>query len=342
MKNKFAIAFGQQPESYISRQKIIDNVYTDFNLDYPSSHIYVLSGVRGCGKTVLLTNIADLIKSNDNWIVVDVNPNREILEQIAAGIYENDKVKHLFVSKTFSFSFHGIGFSLEGKEPVSNIKTILLKMLDRLKNKNIKLLITIDEVDNGANMRAFVHDFQSLLREKYEVYSLMTGLFENVNLLQNNKNLTFLYRSPKIELTPLSIKDIEKEYKSIFNDVDNKTINELANLTSGYAFAYQVVGYLFNKERNINKILPQFDSYLKIYSYEKIWEKISIKERNILRCFDKSIVSSKEIMEKLNFKKNEFCVYRDRLIKRGILKSESYGILSIVLPRFEKFVKTQL
>ena len=40
-------------------------------------------------------------------------------------------------------------------------------------------------------MRSFAHDFQSLLRDDYPVFALMTGLYENVNSLQNNKNLTF-------------------------------------------------------------------------------------------------------------------------------------------------------
>ena len=89
------------------------------------ARIYIISGVRGSGKTVLLTNVSKNIEKKKDWVLVDVNPNREILEQIASGIYENTHVKHLFLSKSFSFSFHGFGFSIEGDTPVSNVKTIL-------------------------------------------------------------------------------------------------------------------------------------------------------------------------------------------------------------------------
>ncbi|MDY6429841.1 MAG: hypothetical protein SPL02_01525 [Bacilli bacterium] len=122
MDNKFTVTFGQLPSSYINRERISENICNDFCLDFPLSHIYIISGVRGSGKTVLLTNVSKNIEKKKDWVLVDVNPNREILEQIASGIYENSHVKHLFLSKSFSFSFHGFGFSIEGDTPVSNIK----------------------------------------------------------------------------------------------------------------------------------------------------------------------------------------------------------------------------
>lgn len=102
-------------------------------------------------------------------------------------------------------------------------------------------------------MRSFAHDFQSLLRDDYPVFALMTGLYENVNSLQNNKNLTFLHRAPKVELGPLKQELIKKEYSKIFRGEDCGTVDALAKLTKGYAFAYQVIGYLFSKCKTIPK-----------------------------------------------------------------------------------------
>ena len=75
-------------------------------------------------------------------------------------------------------------------------------------------------------MRSFAHDFQSLLRENYPVFTLMTGLYENVNSLQNNKNITFLYRTPKIALGPLDLDLIKDEYQKIFNQEKEETIDK--------------------------------------------------------------------------------------------------------------------
>ena len=71
-------------------------------------------------------------------------------------------------------------------------------MLDYLKNKNKKVLIILDEVDNSLEMKYFIQGYASLLGQKYSIFLLMTGLYENVSKLQNEKSLTFLYRAPKI------------------------------------------------------------------------------------------------------------------------------------------------
>ena len=341
MDNKFTVTFGQLPSSYINRGHIADKICNDFFLDFPLSHIYIISGVRGSGKTVLLTNISKAIEKKKDWIVVDINPNREMLEQVASGIFENAHVKHLFLTKSFSFSFHGFGFSIDGETPVSNVKTILEKMLDVLKKQNKKLLITIDEASNNTHMRSFAHDFQSLLRNDYPVFTLMTGLYENVNSLQNNKNLTFLYRAPKIELTPLKTELIEKEYSSIFANEDENTIKELAKLTKGYAFAYQVVGYLFSKYKKISKIYNELDQYLSIYVYDKIWSKLPENEKLYLKSFKDDKISTSELINKVPYDEKSCSVYRDRLIKRGLIVGLEQGKIMLTLPRFEVFIGNQ-
>lgn len=341
MNKLFTLTFGQLPNSYINRKNTSKKICDDFGLDFPLSRIYIISGVRGSGKTVLLTDVANTIKEKKDWIVVDVNPNREILEQIASGIYENTNVKHLFLSKSFSFSFHGIGFSIEGTEPISNIKTILEKMLTILKKHNKKLLITIDEASNTYHMRSFVHDFQSLLRSEYEIFTLMTGLYENVNSLQNNKNLTFLYRAPKIMLEPLDLNLIKDEYSLIFPSEKEETIISLTNLTKGYAFAYQVVGYLFSKYKDINKIYTELDQYLSIYVYDKIWSSLPNNEKLFLKCFCNDSMTTDEIISSVPYNNKSYSVYRDRLIKRGLLSAIEYGQIELSLPRFNIFISDQ-
>lgn len=341
MENKFTVTFGQLPLSYINREHISDKICNDFSLDFPLSHIYIISGVRGSGKTVLLTNVSKTIEKKKDWIVVDVNPNREILEQIASGIYENANVKHLFITKSFSFSFHGFGFSIEGDTPVSNIKTILEKMLDVLKKQHKKLLITIDEASNNIHMRSFAHDFQSLLRSEYSVFALMTGLYENVNSLQNNKNLTFLYRAPKIDLGPLNKELIIKEYARIFSNEKEETIVSLADLTKGYAFAYQVIGYLFSKYKSIEKIYEELDHYLSIYVYEKIWSALPNNEKKYLKCFDSDLLTTDDIISRVPYDEKSCSVYRDRLIKRGLIVGIEHGKVALSLPRFEFFIRKQ-
>lgn len=60
----------------------------------------------------------------------------------------------------------------------------------------------------------------------------------------------------------------------------------MASLTKGYAYAYQVLGYLYwrynvEEERSLSldDLLSYYDSYLEEYSYEKIWSELPPTEK---------------------------------------------------------------
>ena len=102
-----------------------------------------------------------------------------------------------------------------GIEPDVEIK--IKKMLSVLKELGKRLLVAIDEVTNSSDLRAFASAYQIFLYEGYPFFLIMTGLYDNVRSLQNEKSLTFLYRAPKIYLEPLNINAIANSYRETFN-----------------------------------------------------------------------------------------------------------------------------
>ncbi|MCI7213529.1 MAG: KAP family NTPase [Bacillales bacterium] len=342
--NPFSMTFGIEPANLINRIKETDKIISEFSGNQTSNYVYIITGLRGSGKTVLLSSIASKLSEDKNWIVVDPGPKDNILENVASEIYETTKAKKLFVKGEFSFSFHGLTFSLKGDEPVTTVNTLLKKMLGYLKDKNKKVLITIDEIDNSDQMKTFIQAYQSLLRLKYPLYLLMTGLYENVSKLQEDKSLTFLYRAPKIRLEPLYIGSIASAYETYLNSTKETSL-ELAKLTKGYAYAYQVLGYLmFGKGlRDLTpEVLSEFDQYLADYVYDKIYSELSKKEQEILHGFKEDRpMKIEELSLVTNIDSKIISVYRDRLIKRGILYSPTYGYLEITLPRFINYLETK-
>jgi len=59
MSNPFTLSFGKKPYEYISRIQQTDEILHDFNTEHPVSQVYMLTGVRGSGKTVLMSAIAN-------------------------------------------------------------------------------------------------------------------------------------------------------------------------------------------------------------------------------------------------------------------------------------------
>ena len=153
----------------------------------------------------------------------------------------------------------------------------------------------------------------------------MTGLYENIYDLQNEKSLTFLYRAPKIILEPLNYTAIKSHYMRIF-DINDEMADKMTLLTRGYPFAFQVLGYLYwdnRKDHTLEDIMPEYDQYLDEYVYSKIWAELSPKE-------------------KLDMKPELFSVYRDRLKRKGVIDTRQYGKIAMALPRFEEYVKNRL
>lgn len=339
MSSNFDLTFGKLPTNFIGRKGIIYDISNDFNSVESSSYVYFITGVRGSGKTVLMNKIMEEFANDKNWVVISCNPNENILEQIAASIYNNEHVKHLFVKTSFNFSFHGVGFTIEGKEPISDVRTLIKKMLDYIQKSNKRILICIDEASNSKEIKSFAHDYQSFLGQGYEMYLLLTGLYENINNLQNTPTLTFLYRAPKIYLSSLEASDIFKSYRANFKDASDEEIKRLTILTKGYSYAFQLLGYLYTKYGQINKeLLEEYDETLKIYCYEKIYENIPTAERDILKTIPiEGTCSSRFMVDHSSYKINEISVYKSRLINRGILKNQK-GVFEIILPRFSNYL----
>lgn len=334
--NPFILTFGREPINFIPRIDYLQEVKDNFYSETRPNQVFMITGVRGTGKTVLLSKLAKEFEKNKDWIVVDLNPERDMLNSLASQIYNNSKVKHLFLKAKFNLSFNGIGLSVENDKPSDDIESIISKMVEYLSEKDIKLLITIDDAANNQNIKVFAHTFQALLRKDYKVFMLMTGLYENISSIQNNKSLTFLSRVPKLILKPLNMPAIKDSYEEIFN-IDSDTAVKMSKLTEGYAYAYQVLGYLMweEEEKKISKkLLSQFDQYLSEFVYDKIWEGLSEKEINIIIKISRN--------ETLDMKPNEISVYRDRLIKYGVLESRQRGKLSFALPRFKEYIDNKL
>jgi len=344
INNPFNISFGEQPKSFIIRKSEIDQIISSFSSPNPESKAYVISGPRGCGKTVLLSNVKDYYNNQKDWITVDLNPYTDMLEQLAAKIYEEGKIKHVFIKSEFSFSFHGLSFQIKGENPVSNIFSLLDIIFKTLFKKNTKVLITIDDIAPSEQVKLFVHSFQSFIREKYLVYLVMTGLYENVSDLSNTSNLTFLLRTPKIFLQKLSLKEISIQYKHELN-IDEKTSINLAKITNGYAYGYQLLGNLMYKNGCVSlneDILDKFDSILDENVYSKIWENLTKNERNILFALEESKDGSvKEILEITKLTNSALQVYKKNLSNKGLIDCSTRGQISFSLPRFKEYTNFQ-
>ena len=344
--NPFSVSFGTEPANYISRFIQTDEVIEAFTADNASDHIFMITGVRGSGKTVLLTVLSDHFASLGDWIVINVTPETDILDKMVSKLYNNKALRKLFVKASINLSVMGQGITIENKAPVYDAETVLEQMLTELKKHGKKVLVALDEAVNNQYVKIFSASFQILIRQKLPVFLLMTGLYENINNLQNEKTLTFLYRAPKIMLDPLNIGAVARSYRDILK-IDENTASEMARLTKGYPYAYQLLGYLYwnrfisgGEKADIEMLMSEFDNRLENYVYEKIWSELSPKEQEILSLIkDDERIKVADIREKLELTSSAMSVYRDRLNKKGLIDVSRFGYISLKLPRFSAITR---
>ena len=344
MRNPFSISFGTLPTQYISRITQTNQIVEAFTDDNPSNHVFMITGIRGSGKTVMMTDISERLRNEKDWIVVEISPERDMLEGLAATLYAVPELYALFIKAKLDFSALGLGVSVENAAPITDTEVAVNRMLEYITKAGKRVLITVDEVTNNANLKVFAAAFQIYLRRNFQVYLIMTGLYENLYNLQNEKSLTFLYRAPKVILEPLNYTAVVSHYKKVF-EIDNEQAEYMAKLTKGYSFAFQVLGYIYwnNKESKIEDILPEYDQYLDEYVYDKIWSEMSEMDRKVVSAMAISGETNVSTLRELvGMTTSQFSVYRDRLKRKGIINTAQYGYISLLLPRFEEYVKLHI
>jgi hypothetical protein len=338
MSNPFSLTFGKSPLEMIPRVVQQQEITDMFSAEIINQQVYIITGLRGTGKTVLLNDIAKYYRNEDHWEVIELNSERDLLQSLASKLYDIKGVKDAFVKAKIDVSALGIGVSAEDTFQYNDIESAIAKMLEVLKDKKKRLLITIDEVVNSKNMRIFASAFQIFVRQDYPIFLLMTGLLQNITNLQDEKSLTFLYRAPKIQLGSLNISAIKEKYKQVFELEDEEAL-ELARYTKGYPFAFQVLGYMYWNNPSVPNVMMDYKLYLYEMVYDKIWSELSKKDKKVCVAIAKSETGKiKEVREILKMTSNEFNPYNDRLKKKELILKSERGYCEFVLPFFKEYV----
>ncbi len=343
-RNPFVINFGKVPSQYISRELIIDEITQEMIDEDAQNNCFMLTGTRGSGKTVTMTAIEQRILESEDWIVIRLNAERNMLESLVGKLYDSREFMTKFVDANLNLTKFGIGLNLESKSPVADIESALEIMLKELKKKNRKLLVSVDEVSNTASMREFASSFQIMIREDLPIFLLMAGLYQNISDLKNEKNMTFLYRTPQYEMEPLNLTLIADRYSKIFG-IYRESAMDMAIITKGYPFAYQAMGKYVWEEANhevTDTVLAKFDEALSHYVYKKMWSELSEKDKWFMSFIvRKEIMPVSELLEVTGQKKNEFSQYRERLKNKGLIDVSDRGVIKLTLPRFDVFVERE-
>ena len=338
MSNPYTLVFGQPPLEIIERKSQAERIISEFCQEHPSNYLNLVTGIRGCGKTVFITQIANRLKEKKEWIIINLNPQRELLTALAAKLNSDRFLSRIFKEAEINLQAFGLGLDIKGAPPITDIEEALTRMLRSIHNHGKRVLITIDEVTNSRDIRIFASAYQIFLREGLPVFLLMTGLYNHINRLRNAEGMTFLERAPRTVLSPLNFNSIVEKYVNTLN-IKEDTASYLAKSTKGYSFAFQVIGYYaWENPSHLDEALHDARDFLFEFAYQKIWSELSPKDRELtLATYRSKTGEVATVRELMNWSSNQFNPYRDRLIKSGILSSPRSGYIELALPWFGEY-----
>ena len=83
LDNPYTLRFSYIPPRLIERTVVIEEIISNYVRKIPTYTGIFLTGVRGCGKTVMLNEIRGRLDKAKDWITVDLNPESNLLDSLA-------------------------------------------------------------------------------------------------------------------------------------------------------------------------------------------------------------------------------------------------------------------
>lgn len=147
IENPFSPSFGLVPPIYLDRNQHLALLLRELGKPLSPYRTTLIYGVRGAGKTALLTDVINQLNQQKDWIVVDLSTKTEMLNtlidtlNLALGTPLNQTLTK------GGISLPGLGVEIKGdQEEQMATQVRLTQALSKLKKRKRKLLLVIDEV----------------------------------------------------------------------------------------------------------------------------------------------------------------------------------------------------
>ena len=361
MVNPFTPNFGQVPAVLAGREYIISEIAEVFEINHNSpARTSILVGARGTGKTALLAMLSGRAKQS-GWLSVDVTCLPGMLEDIvqrtlAASAEFTDSDNRRLTGVTIG-SFIGIEWQNDNDQS-RNWRTRMTDILDRLAERDIGLLITVDEVNARLDeMIQLSATYQMFIRENRKVALLMAGLPAETSALLRDESVSFLRRASQYELRRLDdydvsdalINTVREGGKSIASDA----VSLAAGSIEGFPYMLQLVGYrswesagddpeitIEDAARGISRARIDLERRV----LRATLDELSDGDIEFLEAMsvDSGNTSVADIENRLKKSSGYVSRYRGRLIERGVIEPQGRGKVRFALPYLKEYLSQYL
>lgn len=376
--NPFKPTAGKMPPILVGRQNIIDDFQEALaNGAGAPGRLMLIMGQRGYGKTVMLTELRRLAE-DAGWATLSETASEGLAARLVRALNPKGwRVESATVSP--SIGIPGIASASLGNASITFDDTAALTLRnainETLSGRRIKkgkgILFTIDETQAASHddLVAIATAVQHVIADqdlsplpdsqKKGVAFAFAGLPSLVDELVNHRVLTFLRRSLKRELGDVPLPDVRGAYELSFansgKQLDAALALECAELTAGYPYMIQLVGYYVwqsaerdgrvavearDVERGFEDALLAFGDAVCAPAFDAL-SPAARKFVCAMVADDPAPSKVAEIADRLGKSRSWANKYREVLIAERVIVPDTLGYVKFAIPHMARYVATR-
>lgn len=353
--NPFKPTAGAEPPVLIGRDRVLRDFADGIDEGVGSpARLMRITGPRGSGKTVLLTEVGDIARER-GWRVVDVTANEGIPDTISHILSDSSTQFDVALEASVGF-VKARGARAHQQE---TLRDTLTRVATELTKRDSGLLITVDEIQDAAEpeVRELAVAVQHLIRERLNIAFVFAGITTGVLDLINGKALTFLRRAKAEELGAISLDEVQEALLSTIVrgglEINTAAVNTMAKATGGYAYLIQLIGYhvwsCAREHVEDSRLITQEDVRLGIEGALKDFN-LAVHEPALadlpLRAIeyalamteDSEVSSTNIIAQRVGVEPSSLTSYRRMLIRNQVIEPTARGYVAFSIPYMREYL----
>lgn len=374
MPNPFKPTAGKMPPILIGRQSIIDDFKEGLeNGAGAPGRLMLITGQRGYGKTVMLTELGRVAK-DAGWEVISETASEGMCDRLASALVRPGmKLRgvnvqpSIGVSGILNASLGGASFSVD--QVALTLREVVNQRLAKMpRGKGI--VFTIDEAQAAsmADMVALATTIQHVIRDedmrdvsdsdKHGVAFVFAALPSLMDELLHERVLTFLRRSVQHDLGLVAYPDVRSAYIEVVREgglaIDSEVAELAAEASDGYPYMIQLVGYYMwraaevrgSKEIEEADVIQGKKDALVLFDdavCAPLFDGLTAAQKLFVKAVAKEApqpAKVSEIADRAHRSASWVSKYRASLIKERVVESAGYGLVRLSASHLAEYVQS--
>lgn len=353
--NPFTPGFGLTPMILAGRDVAIEEFTAALAGNVPEARAILISGARGSGKTVLLTEFRELAL-DAGWTDLRMHTSstslvEELRGQAIARLRELDPEAE--TSRLTSAGAFNVSASRDIIQRYEGEGEVLATVLDRLAQLTDEdgggLLITLDELQSvdRDQLHALTQHVQDLIGSGHAVAFIAAGVRTGVDALLDHERTTFLRRAHRIEVSSVDVGTAAEAIRMTIADTAKTITPEAAvragEISRGYPYLIQLIGskaWQNSGDADTIEIEDVQGARATVIAamiknvHGPALRGLSARKREYLRAMleDEGPSGVGDIAQRMGIDPRNQSTYRERLIEDELIRPAGRGFVEFALP----------